>query len=231
MTTLTLIMAFIGIQNGPDSFFESADQFFKTYVNDGRVDYQRLVDDPTDLDDLYYQINQLDLKGKSESFEKAFYINAYNILVIKQVVDLYPIKSPLENNGFFNATRHVVAGKKKTLDGVEKETLLKKYPDPRIHFAVVCAAVGCPPIYSGAFTPGNVDQLLEERTKYALNDDYFTRASENKLELSQIFNWYKSDFITKGAGLRDFVNQYRTNKIPEGVKVSFYEYDWNLNIK
>ena len=212
-------------------FFQATDAFLSKNVENGRVDYESIVKNPSELNNLYKQVENIDLAGKSAEFEKSFYINAYNILVIKQVVDLYPIKSPLENGKFFNGIKHVVAGKKLTLDGLEKGTLYKKYPDPRIHFAVVCAAVGCPPIHDEAFTPDNLESLLTERTANALNDDYFTRVSGNKVQLSQIFNWYNGDFVSKKLGLVDYVNQYRTEKLPEKSKVSYYEYDWNLNKK
>lgn len=232
MTTLTLLISTLlwtVTDSQQDSYFQATDSFLTKYVENGRVDYESLVDDSSDLDALYKQTAEMDLTGKSPEFEKAFYINAYNTLVIKQIIDLYPIKSPLENGKFFNGIKHTVAGKKLTLDGVEKGTLFKKYPDARIHFAVVCGAIGCPPIHNKAFTPENLDKLLTERTKYALNDDYFTRASGKKLELSQIFNWYKADFVTKKMGLIDYVNQYRDEKIADGTKISYYEYDWNLN--
>ena len=234
MTRLTLTIALFLTafsSEAQDAFFEDTDRFLQKYVADGRVDYESLVKNPQELNALYAQVEKIDLAGKSSDFEKAFYINAYNILVISQVVKMYPIKSPLENGKFFNGIKHTVADKKLTLDGLEKETLLKKYPDPRIHFAVVCAAVGCPPIYERAFTPENMDALLSQRTTDAMNNDYFTRVSGKKLGLSQIFNWYKSDFTGKKFGLVDFVNQYRTEKVPENAKVSYYEYDWNLNKK
>ena len=233
---MTILITFILLNffNGPqqmEPFFKSADSFFAKYVENGRVDYSSLVNNSQDLDQIYEQVQAMDLSGKSPEFEKAFYINAYNLLVIKQVVDLYPIKSPLENGKFFNGIKHTVAGEKLTLDGIEKGTLLKKYPDARIHFAVVCAAVGCPPIHNRAFTPENVEQLLTERTTYAMNDTYFTRVSTNKAELSQIFNWYNKDFVSKGSDLIGFVNLYRDEKISEKAKISYYEYDWNLNSK
>ncbi len=232
MTTLIIFISnLMWTGNGlhQESYFELADNFFNKYVENGLVDYESLVKNPEDLNKLYKEVGEMDLAAKQQEFEKAFYINVYNILVIKQVVDLYPIKSPLENGKFFNAIKHSVAGKKLTLDGIEKGTLLKKYPDPRIHFAVVCAAIGCPPIHNKAFTPENVENLLSERTRYALNNDYFTRVSDKKAELSQIFNWYKNDFVSKNASLIDFVNQYRIEKIPADTKVGYYEYDWNLN--
>ena len=154
MTTMTFILSsFLWITSNPIevSHFERVNQFLMSYVDNGRVDYDGLVENSTLLNQLYGEIATMDLSNKSGAFEKAFYINAYNIIVIKQVVDMYPLKSPLENPKFFNGIKHTVAGKKLTLDGIEKGTLLKKYPDPRIHFAVVCAAIGCPPIHNAAF--------------------------------------------------------------------------------
>ena len=87
------------------------------------------------------------------------------------------------------------------------------------------------PSITPPFTPENVENLLDDRTRNAMNDDYFTRFDGKKLELSQIFNWYNGDFKSKGSDLIDFVNQYRSEHIPSGTPTLYYEYDWNLNKK
>ncbi len=213
-----------------DKFFNDTDKFLKQYVVDGNVKYKAIKDNDGDLEALYGQISKVDLSGASAGEEKAFYINTYNILVIYQIVERYPIKGPLTVSTFFNGIKHNVAGKKLTLDGLEKQTLYKKYPDPRIHFAVVCAALGCPQLGNFAFKPATLESQLDERTKTALNREYFVRleAGKNKVQVSKIFEWYKPHFTEEGSVL-DFINEYRTQAIPNNYKLGFYEYDWNLN--
>ena len=122
-----------------------------------------------------------------------------------------------------------MAGKELTLDQLEKETLLKKYPDPRIHFAVVCAALGCPQLTNYAYKPEYLDKQLDVVTSKSLNRDYFIRIrpSQQKAEISKIFEWYRSDFGENN--ILPFINKYRDKKIPESFEVVYYEYDWNLN--
>jgi len=106
---------------------------------------------------------------------------------------------------------------------------LKKYPDPRIHFAVVCAALGCPQLTNYAYKPEYLDKQLDVVTSKSLNRDYFIRIrpSQQKVEISKIFEWYRSDFGENN--ILTFINKYRDKKIPESFEVVYYEYDWNLN--
>ena len=153
-------------------------------------------------------------------------------MVIKQIVERYPIKGPLRVNGFFDQLKNVVAGEKLTLNQTEKDKNLYTSKDERLHFAVVCGAKGCPPLANFAFTPEMIESQLEDRTKIALNNYYFIRENKGKIEISQIFSWYKDDFTNKGnVELVNYLNKYRTNQIPENTKTVYYENDWNLNIK
>ncbi len=212
-------------------FFESADVFFSKNVKDGMVDYAEIKIDPKMLDDLVNEIANHNIANKrvTADYMKAFYINAYNILVIKQVVDRYPIYGPLKVEGFFNAIQHTVMGEKMSLDELEKGRLYKNYPDPRLHFVLVCAAKGCPPLADFAFRPATVEDLLTQRTKYVLNLDWFIRLEKNRIKISQIFDWYKSDFERTSLTPISFINQYRDQKIKENLGVGFYDYDWSLN--
>lgn len=212
-----------------DTFFEKTDNFLSKYVDDGSVDYQSIKNNPELLNLLIEMIASIDLEDKPGNFIKAFYINAYNLLVIKQVVDRYPINNPLNVEGFFDGITHKVAGEELTLDQVEKEKNLKVFKDERVHFAVVCAALGCPPLAAFAYFPDNVNEKLEERTRHTLNSDYFIRDRGNNLELSKIFDWYRSDFLRESESIIAYINQYRNDKIAKDAKVDYYEYDWSLN--
>ena len=123
-----------------NSFFTEADQFFKKHVINGRVDYAQ-AKTSTDLPALITIIGQTDLSISSAAERKAFYINAYNLLVIQAAAESYPIASVNEIPGFFDRQKHQVAGESLTLNKLEKERLLKITNDARLHFVLVFMAV------------------------------------------------------------------------------------------
>lgn len=208
------------------NFFEKADAFFKANVNDqGGVAYDKVKADRSGLDELVTLIAKADFDSYDSQTQKAFMINTYNIWVIEQVVDLLPLKSPLDNPKFFNGIEHTMAGKSYTLDGLEKGKLYVEYPDSRLHFALVCAAKSCPPLANYGWNPEGLEDKLETRTKEVLNLDWFIQVGK-KVSASQIFSWYKKDFEKEGK-LIDYIARYREGV--EGKKVTFYEYDWTLN--
>ncbi|MEO1518527.1 MAG: DUF547 domain-containing protein [Bacteroidota bacterium] len=210
----------------PD-FFQDAEAFFQAHVQSGWVDYQAIQQSPAALEQLVDQISAYSLDGLEANHRKAFLINAYNVLVIHAVVRRYPIRSPKEVPGFFEQLLFEVAGQEMTLNALEKEQLLKAHPDARLHLALICGARGCPPMAAFAYRPEQLDQQLEQQSRRAINHPLFIRLEDGKAKISSIFSWYESDFKTEG-GVRDFINRYRTETLPEG-KFGFYTYDWQLN--
>ena len=166
-----------------------------------------------------------------EKTTKAFFINAYNILMIHAIVEKYPVKSPMDIAGVFDKTKYAIAGTMLTLNDIENKMIRAKYNDARIHFVLVCGANGCPPITDFAYTPEKLDQQLDQQTKLAINNPNFIKVNvkSKKVELSQIFEWYKEDFIMDKSSYIDFINKFRTEPIPSNFKVAFYTYDWSLN--
>ncbi len=208
------------------NFFGDANTFFHKHVRGGLVDYRQIKQNSTELDAL------LDFIASAPAFEgaqeKAFLINTYNLFIIKGIVDYYPTKGPMSIIGFFNKQGFQLRGEKIALNELEKEKLTKQFPDARLHFALVCAAVGCPKLASFAYNPKELESQLEERTRNAINDPTFVKRTEKGLELSQIFKWYADDF--GGAdSLVIYVQKYHYGKIKFGPNHSFYPYDWNLN--
>lgn len=224
---LSFIILITSIEASAQSeFFSKADEFFKTYVDaTGGVAYDKVKEDRSDLDELVGIIAKEDFDAYDAQTQKAYMINTYNIWVIEQVVDLLPIKSPLDNPKFFTGIEHTLAGKSYTLDGLEKGKLYVEHPDSRLHFVLVCAAKSCPPLANYGWGPEGLEETLEIRTKEVLNLDWFIRV-EKKVAASQIFSWYKKDFEKDGK-LIDYIARYREEAA--GKKVTFYEYDWKLN--
>ncbi|MFY0600177.1 MAG: DUF547 domain-containing protein [Cyclobacteriaceae bacterium] len=213
------------------SFFEASDEFFSKYVEGGSVKYSQIKENPEALEQLVDEIANHNLSNKkvTADYMKAFYINAYNILVIKQVVDRYPVFGPLKVKGFFDDIKNNIMGENLSLNELEKGTLFKQYPDARLHFVLVCGAKGCPPLASYAFKPENLDSALEERTKEVLNLDWFIQPTKKGFDVSQIFSWYKNDFVQASGSVADYLNKYRGDASGGKQRIGFYEYDWSLN--
>ncbi|MEM1219355.1 MAG: DUF547 domain-containing protein [Bacteroidota bacterium] len=214
-------------------FFKEVDAFMKTYVEGNGVDYAAVKQNPSTLNALVDQVANATVSGADAATTQAFYINAYNLLVINGVVQNYPLNSVLDVTGFFDGKKHTVAGKSMTLNQLEKEQLLKTYKDARFHFVLVCGAVDCPPIASFAYTPEKLEEQLDQRTRRALNDPGFIQIDmgSNKASLSQIFEWYASDFGGSKKAVRAYINQYRAVPISANYTTDFYNYNWSLNDK
>ncbi len=214
-----------------DAFTKSADAFLKKYVTNGSVAYAKIHANKSEVNALYREIGSLSLSGANDNMKKAFYINAYNIVVIYSIIQRYPVKSPMGIEGFFDRATHSIAGENLTLNALEKEKLIAVYKDPRFHFVLVCAAKSCPTLMSGAYESSQIDAQLEQRTRLTINDKNWLKisSSEKKAEVSKIFEWYNGDFTNGGTSLLEWINQYRTAKIPSAYKVTYYEYDWALN--
>ncbi|RMI03393.1 MAG: DUF547 domain-containing protein, partial [Calditrichaeota bacterium] len=220
-------------QSPVERFFADADRFFgRYYVIQGRVDYVGIQTDSLRLSRLIAMIGNIapDHLGE-DSLRKAFWINAYNLLVIHSVVSHHPLNSPRDVPGFFNQRRHRVAGEWLTLDELEHRRLRKRYKDPRLHFALVCAAMGCPRIIPRAYLPATLSRQLEERTRRTVNDPAYVRVDPagHRVWVSEIFRWYADDFGGEAPAVIRFINGYRTDPIPEGYSLAYIPYDWTLN--
>lgn len=213
------------------SFFNKTDIFLNTFVSEGNVAYSAIKDQPKELDELVQLASTISVSKEDANNYQAFWINAYNLFVIKSLVDNFPINSPLAKAGFFDKIKHTIAGKKITLNDIENKLLRAQFNDARFHFVLVCGAVGCPPLINKAYRPETLDQQMQVQTELALNNTYFIKVNtrKKKVEVSEIMKWYKEDFKNKKSSEIDFINQYRTEKIPSNYKLSYFTYNWNIN--
>jgi hypothetical protein len=216
-------------QNVSD-FFSKADTFFAEYVKNGKVAYKTIKENPSSLNELVDLANSISVSKSDKNTYQAFWINGYNLSVIKGIVANYPIKSPLDKAGFFDKTKYDIGGKSITLNDIENKLLRGNFPkEARFHFVLVCAGLGCPPIISNAYLPNTLESQLQKQTEIALNNTSFIKVKGKKVQLSQLFEWYKGDFTQGGKSQIDYVNQYRKEKIDSGAKIGYYPYDWTLN--
>ncbi|HKR05717.1 MAG TPA: DUF547 domain-containing protein [Bacteroidia bacterium] len=214
-----------------DDFFSNAQVFFSKYVMKGKVNYEAVKRDSAFTAHLVGQIESFNLRTSGPNAREAFYLNAYNILVIKSVADKYPVKSAMDIKGFFDVQTHVVAGESMTLDDLEKIKIGNEYHDPRIHFWLIPAATGSPGVNSNAIMLYNLDALLDEQLKTALNnDDYIGLDPPHKEVLvPTIFKINESDFTKDQKTVIDFINLYRKKKINAGYKINYYFSNNDLN--
>lgn len=202
----------------------------------GRVAYARWKADAADfaaLGKYVEQVGSAKVDGKSEQARLAFYINAYNALVLKSVLDKWPVESVIGVDGFFNKEQHRVAGQQMTLDDLEHNKIIRvQFAEPRIHFVLVCAAVSCPRLRTTAMTADNLERELEAATREFV--PRATRVAGDKVVTSQLFNWFKTDFEkhsgTVAAYLARYADEPTRKKLGSGqMTIDFSEYDWAIN--
>ena len=230
---ITLIAVFVttfGFSQNVTDFFKSSDAFFKAHVKDGKVNYKAIKENPAQLEKILASTNSIKVDKSDANTYQAYWINIYNLTVIQGIINNYPVKSPLDINGFFDKTKYAVGGKKIIINDIEHKLLRGQFNDARFHFVLVCAGLGCPPIIAEAYMPATLDKQLDRQTRIALNNDNFIKvnAKKKRVQLSEIMKWYKEDFTQNGNEI-DFINTYREEKIAEKSKISYYPYNWKLN--
>jgi hypothetical protein len=227
---IVLCVTTFGFAQNTTDFFKASDAFFKEYVKGGKVNYKAIKENPAQLEKMLASTNSITVDKSDANTYQAYWINIYNLTVIQGIIKKYPVKSPLDINGFFDKTKYSVGGKKITINDIENKLLRGQFNDARFHFVLVCAGLGCPPIIAEAYMPTTLDKQLERQTRIALNNDNFIKVNGKKkrVQLSEIMKWYKEDFTQNGNEI-DFINKYREEKITEKSKISYYSYNWKLN--
>ena len=219
------------------------DQALKKYVDDkGLVDYNFIAED-SGFSEYVQSLQTARVEELSRDGQLAFWINGYNAVTIDKVIKKKPKKSVRETfipgvwtaTKFFTSREHIVAGKRLSQDDIEHEILRKQFKDPRIHFAIICASMGCPPLPRIAYTEENVQTRLEEETQKYLNSQRGTRIdrAENTLHMSKLFDWFATDFIQKSGSTLAFMQPYLHEEVriflERDPMISYLEYNWALN--
>lgn len=239
------------------------DSVLARYVADGRVDYAALKANRGELDRYLESIGSVapqEFQAWDETAQIAFLINAYNGYTLQLIIDHYPISggglikrifypdnSIRQIGGAFDEIRHRVAGAELTLDDIEHGRLRSDYAEPRIHFALVCAAVSCPPLRREAYRGHRLDAQLDDQARRFLNDPRHNRyePGRGRVYLSKIFEWFGQDFqdFAPDRGYRGdqtlrgvlaFTARYLPDRVAGFLRsgdyrVEFLDYDWTLN--
>jgi len=230
------------------------------FVDDnGLVDYASLKEQRGDLDDFALYLEHVKPEAYAswaEADQIAFWVNAYNALTLRAIIDNYPIEPEKQNlsfpknsirqiHGVWDFNRVNVMGQSITLQFIETKYLRRDFSEPRIHMALVCAAVSCPKLRQEPYQGDRLEAQLADQTRTFLSNPRNFRIDRagNKVYLSEIFRWYQDDFAPKDAakktgGLQDgviaFVMRYvgeteRAFLMSGKYRIDYIPYDWSLN--
>jgi hypothetical protein len=211
------------------------------------MDYKGLKQDKAALDRLRQQMAAVDVASLSKPEQLAYWINLYNISTVNVVAENYPVDSirdistdPIIRLNVFKKPNVQVKGGTTSLDEVENKKIREGFKDPRIHFAINCAAESCPPIRPEPFTGARINQQLDDQARKFLNGPHGVRLEEDDGELTlhatKILDWFKDDFESWGGGTVPFLRKYlspdkvkRIDAAKGKVELEFDDYSWKLN--
>jgi hypothetical protein len=225
-------------------------EVLKKHVQEGMVDYQNLCSDQR-FKQYIDQLASADPERLSSREEKlAFWINVYNAYTLKIICDNYPLKSisELHTGGLilgsvlkstvWHKNLVTVNNELTSLDHVEHQIIRPVFRDARIHFAVVCAAKGCPPLRSEAYEGGRLDAQLDDQGREFLSQTEKNNFDPNKktARISPIFSWFKDDFRMEAKTVLEYVAPFLDTATAESIKanpkswrIKYTDYDWSLN--
>ncbi len=241
------------------------DSVLKAFVNEkAMVNYTSLKVQRRQLDAFAASMGKLTVdvyESWNERDQIAFWLNAYNALTLKAIIDNYPIKSSFFKSRVYpkNSIRQIpgvwkkltfkVMGKDLTLHHIEHEILRKKFDEPRIHMAMVCAAMGCPPLRNEPYEGDKLEEQLDDQSRRFLSDPgkFKIDRRNNAVSMSEILKWFAGDFVNK-YGVEQAVGKHKRKEsavlnfsasyLPEPqrnyvlagkFKIKYLKYDWSLN--
>jgi len=221
-----LVLPSIGQAQTLDTLLNNINNLLHSHVEYDKVHYHRLVDKPQPLQQITQTIKELDTEKLSRQEQKAFYINAYNLLVIKAVVDNYPILSTEEVLSFWETDKCIVGQKEYTLDELEA-FVLSTFNDPRLHFVLSDASVSGAPIPNKAYSLNRLDEQLDAQLYRLFNDGRYLLVNKETKELTLplVFRWYKEELKT----IYGFINKYRAEEVPADYAIRYQDYNYQLN--
>ena len=199
----------------------------KNVSTTGKVNYKGFKADKAKLQQY---LTLLKSKSPSNDWSKneklAYWINVYNAFTVKLIVDNYPLKSITNLDKPWDKKFISIQGKTYSLGDVENN-ILRKMGESRIHFAINCASVSCPKLLNEAFTAEKLSSQLRSVTKSFFSDKTKNQLTDGGVKISKLFEWYAVDF-SKG-NIIAYINKYSGQTVGASSKISYLEYNWNLN--
>ncbi len=219
------------------------------FIHGEKVDYNLLKEQRAELDHFILQLAGAKLGTMSEREQLAFWLNAYNGITLRSIIDNYPVKSIQNIDGVWTKTKWHVADQEVTLDYIEHKIIRPTFNDARIHFAVNCASIGCPPLLNQAYTGQTVDSLLNlVASQFVMNTNRHAINFENQtINTTELFSWFWEDFVKNyneiqfqnksdvESAMLNFTYEHLDDSskaefsIDKFWTISFAPYDWSLN--
>jgi len=246
---LSLIVGGASAQECPDIDHNHAawTAILAAHVDDGRVDYAGLQRGAHAELTAYLQalssVCRTTYETWSDAQQLAFWINAYNAFTIRLILDNYPLES-IRDIGFLPGAAfrsefipfEKLEGDEISLNHIEHDVLRAHFNEPRIHFALVCASVSCPPLRSEAYSAAELGRQLDDQARNFLADPTKNSydAAGRTLYLSSIFEWFEEDFENSAGSVKAFVARYLVGEaaaaaLRDETEVEHLPYDWGLN--
>ncbi len=208
------------------------------YVKKGQVDYRGFKSEEAKLDQYLKVLEKTDSDNLSRNEQFAFYVNAYNAWTVKLILSGYPgVKSIKDLGNIFKSPWKKkicrIDGDVITLDDIEHKILRPRFKDPRVHFAINCAALSCPPLISEPYRGNTLDRQLDDAARAFINNPQRNYLKDNTLYISKIFKWFAEDFNNDVIG---FLIKYANQDVKKELeakrdKIKYLSYDWSLNGK
>ena len=224
---------------GPTFDHSSFDMLLQRFVDAaGMVDYKGLSREEQALDEYIAHVATAPFADLGRDEKLALLINAYNAFTLKLILDNYPVESiqDIPSKQRWDAVRWVIGGQTYSLNQIEHEQIRPKFIEPRIHFALVCAAVGCPKLRQEAYVGSRINEQLEEQTRSIHDSQRWFRfePGDATVRLTQLYNWYGDDFAQVAGSPLEYAARYspalqQALNAGKKLKIDWIEYDWALN--
>ncbi len=236
---VTLKEAYDSKPGGPTFDHATLDELLRKHVGTGGwVDYRGLRAEASVLDSYIAALEKapFDQLGRDEKL--ALLINAYNAFTLRLILDHYPVESiknvPADKR--WDDRRWRVGGRAWSLNDIEHQQIRPKFREPRIHFALVCAAAGCPPLRAEAYSAARLEQQLEQQAAYVHSHDRWFRYSPggNVVYLTKLYDWYGGDFQQVAGSVLAYAAKYAAPldaalEARQSPRIEWLDYDWKLN--
>lgn len=238
-TPATLQEAYQRTSNGPTMDHSAFDALLREHVDgDGWVDYEGLRKDAMSLDMYIASVANAPFGSLGRDEKLALLINAYNAFTLRLILDHYPVESikDIPSAKRWADRRWRIGKMTLSLNQIEHEQIRPKFAEPRIHFALVCAAIACPRLRNEAYEADRIEEQLEDQTNYVHSHARWFRyqRGDRTVRLTKLYDWYGADFKQVTGSVLDFAARYSAPlkaamNEDATLRIKWLDYDWTLN--
>lgn len=217
------------------------DALLKNHVSEGGwVDYAGLKSDAASLDAYIATLEKAPFDALGRDEKLALLINAYNAFTLRLILDHYPVRSikDIPDAKRWTDKRWKLVGNTVSLNAIEHEQIRPKFREPRIHFALVCAAIGCPPLRAEAYTGAKLESQLADQAKHVHTHDRWFQfdAKSGVLRLTKLYDWYGDDFKQVSGSILAYAAEHSKElqaalDAKKPPRIEWLDYDWRLNTR